>query len=36
MLEDAFFRIRTIIEYIRLLFDLHRAIAEGWDETEQR
>ena len=35
MLDDRFFRNPSYIDYIRLLFDLHRAIAEGWDETEK-
>ena len=35
MLEDRFFESRHYIDYVRLLFDLHRAISEGWDETEE-
>jgi hypothetical protein len=33
MLEDRFFRNQHYIDYVRLLFDLHKAISEGWDET---
>jgi tetratricopeptide (TPR) repeat protein len=35
MLEDRLFHNSDYFDYIRLLFDLHRAIAEGWDETEK-
>jgi hypothetical protein len=34
MLEDRFFHNPHYIDYVRLLFDLHKAISEGWDETE--
>ena len=34
MCTDRFFQNQDYIEYIRLLFDLHRAISEGWDETQ--
>ena len=34
MLEDRFFHNQHFIDYVRLLFELHRAISEGWDETE--
>jgi hypothetical protein len=34
MCTDRFFQNQDYSEYIRLLFDLHRAISEGWDETE--
>jgi hypothetical protein len=30
---DRFFRNQHYIDYVRLLFDLHKAISEGWDET---
>lgn len=34
MSHQNFFCNRDYIEYVRLLFELHRAISEGWDETE--
>ena len=34
MLEDRFFHSQHFIDYVHLLFDLHRAISEAWDETE--
>ena len=34
MREGRFFDNQDYVEYVRLLFDLHRAISEGWDETQ--
>jgi hypothetical protein len=34
MRTDRFLQNQDYIEYIRLLFDLNRAISEGWDETQ--
>jgi hypothetical protein len=34
MLEHRFFHNPDYVDYIRLLFDLHVALAEGWDETD--
>jgi tetratricopeptide (TPR) repeat protein len=35
MLEHQFFHNPAFKDYIRLLFKLHVAIAEGWDETDE-
>ena len=35
MLEQRFFLNQHYIEYVRLLFELHKAISEGWDESEK-
>ena len=34
MSKEHFFYNRDYIAYVRLLFELHRAIFEGWDETK--
>ena len=35
MLEHRFFHNPDYVDYIRLLFHLHVALAEGWDETDE-
>ncbi len=35
MLEGHFFHNPDYMEYIRSLFHLHVALAEGWDETDE-
>ena len=34
MSNEHFFYNRDYIEYVRLLFEFHKAITEGWDQTE--
>jgi vacuolar-type H+-ATPase subunit E/Vma4 len=34
-MSERFFRNPSFLDYVRLLYQLHRAIKEGWDETAE-
>jgi tetratricopeptide (TPR) repeat protein len=34
-MSERFFRNPSFLDYVRLLYELHRAIKEGWDETAE-
>jgi tetratricopeptide (TPR) repeat protein len=34
-MSEGFFRNPSFLDYVRLLYQLHRAIKEGWDETSE-